>query len=81
MTKQNQLAKEIADIECIEEDFFEWFKYGLIVLRKHWNELDYYRINKFMYLVRLILVSCMKKIEQNGFKKPVDLVSLDIQPV
>lgn len=61
----------MAAVECSEQDFFEWFKFALIVLRKHWNELDFFRINKFMYLVRLILVRCLKRIEESGFKKHV----------
>ena len=63
----------MANVECKEQDFFEWFKFALIVLRKHWNELDFFRINKFMYLVRLILVRCLKRIEETGFKKQVEL--------
>lgn len=69
--KQYKLAEEMTSIPCREEDFFEWFKFSLIVLRKHWNELDFYRINKFMYLTRLILLACFKNIEAGGFKKAV----------
>lgn len=69
--KQNKLVQDMTAIPCPQEDFFEWFKFALIVLRKHWNELDFYRINKFMYLVRLILVACFKNIEAGGFKKTV----------
>jgi hypothetical protein len=53
------------------ELYFEWCKFGFIVLKRHWNELDFYRINKFLYLVRLLLVACFKKIEARGFKKSV----------
>jgi hypothetical protein len=58
-------------IPCTDADFFEWYKFALIVLRKHWNELDFYRINKFMYLARRILLACFQFIERGGFKKAV----------
>lgn len=65
------MSNDIAAIEQKDEDFFEWYKFGFIVLRKHWNELDFFRINKFMYLVRVMLISCFKRIEQHEFKKQV----------
>lgn len=68
------MAQEMAAIQIHEEDFFEWFKFGLIVLRKHWNELDFYRINKFMYLARLILIACFKQVEKGAFKRTVGQV-------
>lgn len=71
MVKQTKLSREIAALPVPKDLFFEWTKFGLIVLRKHWNELDFFRINKFMFLVRLLLENCFKKIEESGFKKSV----------
>jgi hypothetical protein len=78
MVKQNKLAAEIAELECPAELYFEWCKYGFIVLKRHWNELDFYRINKFLYLVRLLVVACFKKIESRGFKKSVRKCKRDL---
>lgn len=30
----------------------QWIKAGYSVLKKEWNKIDYYRMNKFMSLVR-----------------------------
>lgn len=75
MVKQAKLSQEMVALVLPDLDsFFEWNKLGLIVLRKHWNELDFFRVNKFMYLVRLILQECFKKIEENNFKKSVGCI-------
>lgn len=77
MIKQAKLSQEMVALVLPDlESFFEWNKLGLIVLRKHWNELDFFRVNKFMYLVRLILQECFKKIEENHFKKSVGSIHL-----
>lgn len=74
MAKQNKLSQEIVALNVPDlESYFEWCKLGLTVLRKHWNELDFFRVNKFMYLIRLLLEDCFKKIEQHGFKKSVSI--------
>lgn len=54
-----------------EGEFLEWAKTGFVIIRRHWNELDYHRTSKFMSLVQMLLQSVVKYIEVQGFSKSV----------
>ena len=41
----------------------EWTKAAFNILKTQWNQIDYYRINKFMYLVNQILLQIFENLK------------------
>ena len=71
MMKQHKLAKEIVAITLPEGQYLQWAKTGFVILRRHWNELDYHRTSKFMNLAQMLLDSVFRYIESKKFGKSV----------
>ena len=81
MVKQNKLAVEIGQLKIAKferkdvaetiDPVIEWIRCGLVVLKEHWNQIDYHRMNKFMHLVRILIKQGVRHVRENGFKKTV----------
>ena len=55
---QNELSDNIAGLIVFlakNDSPFEFLKAGLNILSKEWSKIDYYRLNKFLYLVTSLL--------------------------
>jgi Nucleolar protein,Nop52 len=50
-----------------------WIKASLNVLKKEWNQIDYYRINKFMYLANQILIQILQNLKKKKWNYKVKL--------
>lgn len=69
MKIQNELSENIAKIMNIftnssNDVIFEWIKGAFSILVKEWNKIDYYRINKFMYLVNQLLIESLTILKE-----------------
>lgn len=74
---QHELADSISKIMDIFSNtspnlLFDWFKSGLNILNKEWNKIDYYRINKFMYLVNKLMTDIMSIIKEKKWTYKVN---------
>ncbi len=59
-----------------------WIKACFFILNQHWNNIDYLRINKFLYMVRLLLTEIFVYIKNQSWNKKVILsIILDIKKV
>lgn len=47
----------------------EWLQAGFCVIKSHWNQIDYHRMNKFLYLVRVLVLQGLKYLEEKKFKR------------
>ena len=66
---QNELSDNIAGLVLFlakNDSPLEFFKAGLNILSKEWNKIDYYRLNKFLYLVNSLLRASFEALK---FKK------------
>ncbi len=51
---QNQMAKRMAEMIAFfaPDSALAWYKAFMTCMMKHWNTIDHYRHNKFLYLIR-----------------------------
>lgn len=50
----------------------EWIKAAFNILKTEWNQIDYYRINKFMYLVNQILSQIFQNLKNKKWSYKVN---------
>lgn len=76
---QNELSDNIAKIMNIfvnssDDVFFEWIKGAFSILVKEWNKIDYYRINKFMYLVNQLIIESLNILKEKKWAYKVKFI-------
>ncbi|KAM3141050.1 hypothetical protein pb186bvf_006851 [Paramecium bursaria] len=71
---QQQLAQEIAQlVRVVGHQFSSYIKAMIYVLNKEWEKIDYWRINKFMLLVREIIEEIFKYLSSSNWKQQNNL--------
>eukprot|EP00126_Sphaerothecum_destruens_P011162 Sdes_comp20869_c0_seq1m17778 len=68
---QEELAESLAKIIHVFQDTetsFDWLEAFFFTLNKHWEGIDYLRIDKFMMLVRKIVHQSFVMLKNHGWK-------------
>jgi ribosomal RNA-processing protein 1 len=60
-----QTADEIVSLNHFFKQPFEWYAAFFETMRKEWDLLDAYRIDKYMYLVRVFLRDALKSAQEH----------------
>ena len=58
-----------------QENFVQWVKACLFIFHREWDNLDYWRNNKFLTLIRLIIAEIYQFIQNLNYNFKVNMLT------